>query len=42
VNRATLPFEPTYELVATFHAVTGADGRPVVSSIRPSPSTETS
>ena len=27
---ATLPFDPTYKLMATFHAVTGADGRPVV------------
>src|SRR3954451_7786502 len=27
---ATLPFDPTYKLMATFHAMTGADGRPVV------------
>ena len=27
---ATLPFDPTYKLMATFHATTGADGRPVV------------
>jgi Ca2+-transporting ATPase len=27
---ATLPFDPTYKLMATFHALTGADGRPVV------------
>jgi len=27
---ATLPFDPTYKLIATFHAVTGTDGRPVI------------
>jgi Ca2+-transporting ATPase len=27
---ATLPFDPTYKLMATFHAATGADGRPVI------------
>jgi P-type Ca2+ transporter type 2C len=27
---ATLSFDPTYKLMATFHAITGADGRPVV------------
>ena len=27
---ATLPFDPTYKLMATFHAVTDTDGRPVV------------
>ncbi len=27
---ATLPFDPTYKLMATFHAATGPDGRPVV------------
>src|SRR5215213_5670243 len=27
---ATLPFDPTYKLMATFHAMTDADGRPVV------------
>jgi len=27
---ATLPFDPTYKLMATFHAVPGDDGRPVV------------
>ncbi|MGH3267917.1 MAG: cation-translocating P-type ATPase [Trebonia sp.] len=27
---ATLPFDPTYKLMATFHTATGAAGRPVV------------
>jgi P-type Ca2+ transporter type 2C len=27
---ATLPFDPTYKLMATFHTALGADGRPVV------------
>jgi Ca2+-transporting ATPase len=27
---ATLPFDPVYKLMATFHAATDADGRPVV------------
>jgi P-type Ca2+ transporter type 2C len=27
---ATLPFDPTYKLMATFHSTTGTDGRPVV------------
>ncbi|MGE3289465.1 MAG: cation-translocating P-type ATPase, partial [Pseudonocardia sp.] len=27
---ATLPFDPTYKLMATFHSATDADGRPVV------------
>jgi Ca2+-transporting ATPase len=27
---ATLPFDPSYKLMATFHAATDADGRPVV------------
>ncbi len=27
---ATLPFDPTYKLMATFHATTGSSGRPVV------------
>jgi Ca2+-transporting ATPase len=27
---ATLPFDPTYKLMATFHDATAADGRPVV------------
>ena len=27
---ATLPFDPTYKLMATFHSATGADGQPVV------------
>jgi Ca2+-transporting ATPase len=27
---ATLPFDPTYKLMATFHAASAADGRPVV------------
>ena len=27
---ATLPFDPTYKLMATFHSAVGADGRPVV------------
>ncbi|RJQ92296.1 cation-translocating P-type ATPase [Amycolatopsis panacis] len=27
---ATLPFDPAYKLMATFHAVTGSDGRSVV------------
>jgi Ca2+-transporting ATPase len=27
---ATLPFDPTYKLMATFHAVQGPDGRPVI------------
>jgi P-type Ca2+ transporter type 2C len=27
---ATLPFDPTYKLMATFHSATGADGRSVV------------
>src|SRR3954452_6784458 len=27
---ATLPFDPTIKLMATFHAIAGADGRPVV------------
>ena len=27
---ATLPFDPTYKLMATFHSATGATGRPVV------------
>jgi Ca2+-transporting ATPase len=27
---ATLPFDPTYKLMATFHAVVDSDGRPVV------------
>ena len=27
---ATLPFDPTYKLMATFHTATDADGRPVV------------
>ena len=27
---ATLPFDPTYKLMATFHSTTGTDGQPVV------------
>jgi Ca2+-transporting ATPase len=27
---ATLPFDPSYKLMATFHPTTGADGRPLV------------